>query len=87
MGLTRFQNSGQSHFVTFCYSPPWYRKSKPQRLKAASRFGCPTARVELVPFPILSTQAGVAPDARQGILTMLTARGEFPEAAQKAPAV
>ena len=32
--------------------PPSYGKSKPQRLKAGFRFGCPTARVELVPFPI-----------------------------------
>jgi hypothetical protein len=32
-------------------------------------------------------RAGLAPDTRQGILTMLTARGEFPESAQEAPAV
>jgi hypothetical protein len=32
-------------------------------------------------------RAGLAPDARQGILTMLTAPGEFPEAAQEAPSV
>jgi hypothetical protein len=32
-------------------------------------------------------RAGVAFEKRQGILTMLTARGEFPEAAQGAPAV
>jgi len=32
-------------------------------------------------------RAGVAPDTRQGILTMLTAPGEFPETAQEAPAV
>jgi hypothetical protein len=28
----------------------------------------------------------LAPEKRQGILTMLTVRGEFPEAAQEAPA-
>jgi hypothetical protein len=32
-------------------------------------------------------RAGLAPDTSPGILTMLTARGEFPEAAQGAPAV
>jgi hypothetical protein len=32
-------------------------------------------------------RAGVAPDTRQGVPTMLTAGEEFPEAAQEAPAV
>ena len=32
-------------------------------------------------------RVGVTPDTRQGVPTMLTARGEFPEAAQEAPAV
>jgi hypothetical protein len=31
--------------------------------------------------------SGVAPETRQGILAAVTARGEFPEAAQEAPAV
>ena len=32
-------------------------------------------------------RAGVAADTRQSLLTMLTARGEFPEAVREAPAV
>jgi len=35
-GLTRFQHSGQSHFVAFLLLAPPYRNGKPQRLKAAS---------------------------------------------------
>jgi len=36
---------------------------------------------------MVDMQAGIAPDTHQGILTTVTARGEFPEAAQEAPAV
>jgi hypothetical protein len=38
-------------------------------------------------FTTVDMRAGVAPETRQGILTTVTARGEFPEAAQEAPAV
>ncbi len=39
--------------LNFLLLPPSsYRDGKPQRLKAASCFGCLTARVEPVPFPI-----------------------------------
>jgi len=38
-------------------------------------------------LPDLSTQAGVPPDTRQRVPTVLSAGGEFPEAAQEALAV
>ena len=38
-------------------------------------------------LPDLSTQAGIAPDTRQGVPARLTSRAEFPEAAREALAV
>ena len=51
-GLMRFHHSGQSHFVTFCCYHRPVQKEQTSAAESRIRFGCLTARVELVPFPI-----------------------------------
>ena len=52
-GLTRLRQSGQSHYVTFgCYHRAVVQKERTSGAESRIRFGRPTARVKLVPFPI-----------------------------------
>jgi len=87
MGTHAFSGQRAESFRHFLLFSAVVQKEQTSAAESRVPFRLPYGTSGTRALPDLSAQAGVAPDTRRGVPAMLSAGGEFPEAAQEALAV